>query len=80
MSPEVREIELDKIKPNHRLIFEEEAIVTLCRDIENYGLHCPIEVELVGHRFRILDGEKRWRACKKIGMKKIKAVIVSRSV
>ncbi len=77
MAQKVREIAIDKIRPNHRLIFEDAVITTLCRDIEAFGLHCPIEIELDGHRFRILDGEKRWRACKKNGMSKIKAIIIT---
>ncbi len=76
MKPDVREIDIRKIRPNHRLMFDEVTILTLCRDIESNGLRQPINVYLEEHWFKIVDGEKRWRACKKIGMKKIKAIIV----
>lgn len=47
--------------------------------------NCPIErnivesritVELVEYWFQIVDGEKRWRACKKIGLTTISAIIL----
>jgi ParB-like chromosome segregation protein Spo0J len=36
----------------------------------------PITVLFDGEYFRILDGEKRWRAAKKLGMTSIEAMIV----
>ena len=35
-----------------------------------------IKVWFMGRCFRILDGEKRWRACKKLGICEMKAMIV----
>jgi ParB-like chromosome segregation protein Spo0J len=29
--------------------------------------------------FRILDGEKRWRACKRLGWKHMKAILIEAS-
>ena len=75
MVEEIIEIKIDKIHPNRRLIFEQDTIVNLCNDIKLKGLLEPINVELVNKGFRIIDGEKRWRACKKIGFSKIKAII-----
>lgn len=76
MLQEIREIEIFRIQPNRRLIFEEEVILRLCRDIERNGLEEPIMVELVDYWFRIIEGEKRWRACKKVGLNRVKAVIL----
>ena len=76
MSIEIREIEIDKIHPNYRLVFEADVILRLCDDIAERGLQEPIVIELVEYWFEIVDGEKRWRACKKIGQHKIKAVIL----
>lgn len=73
---EIRQIKIDKILPNRRLIFEEDTILCLCCDIRCNGLREPIIVETAGFHFQIIDGEKRWRACKKIGMAKIKAEII----
>jgi ParB family chromosome partitioning protein len=76
MTTEIREIEIDKIRPNYRLVYEMEVICQLCDDIRCRGLLEPILVELVEYYFRIIDGEKRWRACKRIGLTKIKAMIL----
>ena len=73
---EIRQIRIDKILPNRRIIFEEDTILSLCYDIRCNGLREPIIVETDGFNFLIIDGEKRWRACRKIGMAKIKAEII----
>ena len=73
---EIRQVRIDKILPNRRLIFEEDTILDLCCDIRSNGLKKPILVETAGFYFVIIDGEKRWRACKKIGMTKIKAEVI----
>ncbi|MBI4334865.1 MAG: ParB N-terminal domain-containing protein [Chloroflexi bacterium] len=71
-----REIQLSKIRPNCRLIVEEEFLLRLCDSIRSYGLHEPIIVELEEYWFKIVDGEKRWRACKRLRMRTIRAIIV----
>jgi ParB family chromosome partitioning protein len=73
---EIRRVRIDKILPNRRLIFEEDTILRLCHDIQCNGMREPIIVEMVGYNFQIIDGEKRWRACKKIGLSEIKAEII----
>lgn len=65
--PEIRRIHLDKIRPNLRLVYSEESVQVMVRDIQVNGLRQPIEIELVGYWFTIVDGEKRWRALKKLG-------------
>lgn len=78
-SEETREIRIDMITPNYRLIYEEDVILSLRDDIRSRGLQEPIVVELFGHRFRIVDGEKRWRACKRIGMARVRVRIIESS-
>jgi ParB family chromosome partitioning protein len=73
---EIRHVRIDKILPNRRLVFEEDIILRLCDDIQCNGLREPIIVELAGFYLQIIDGEKRWRACKKIGWTEIKAEII----
>lgn len=73
---EIRHVRIDKILPNRRLIFEEDTILCLCDDIRCNGMREPITVEMAGFHFQIIDGEKRWRACKKIGLTEIKAQII----
>ncbi len=71
INAEIVEVEIDKIHPNRRLVYEEQVILRLCTDILDRGLLEPIDVEPVEYWFEIINGEKRWRACKKIGMKKV---------
>ena len=80
MIAEIREIEINKIHPNYRLVYEEEVILRLCDDIKLRGLQEPVVVELVEYWFQIVDGEKRWRACKKNGWNTIKAIILEASI
>jgi ParB family chromosome partitioning protein len=75
MAMEIREIRIDRIRPNYRLVFEDEVIRGLGEDILSRGLQEPITVGLVEYCFEIIDGEKRWRACKKIGWETIRAVV-----
>ena len=76
MTAEIREIEIHRIRPNHRLVYLEKDIISLCEDIRLRGVREPITVELVKYWFQIVDGEKRWRACRKIGLSCIKTVIL----
>jgi ParB family transcriptional regulator, chromosome partitioning protein len=76
MAMNVREIDLAKINPNLRLICEKECIEELCLSIKCLGQEEPIEVCFTGEDFRIVNGEKRWRAFKKLGLTKIKAIII----
>jgi len=80
MMGEIREIDINKVRPNYRLVYLEEAILLLCHDIKSRGLQEPIVVELVENWFCIVDGEKRWRACKKIGLTRIKVMILETSI
>jgi len=73
---DIRDIKIDKIRPNYRLIYEETEILVLCDDILCRGLQEPIVVERIGNWFRIVDGERRWRACKKLGLLKVKVRII----
>ena len=80
MPLEIREIEIGKIRPNYRLVYDADTILRLCGDIKARGLQEPIVVELVEYWFEIVDGEKRWRACKRIGLNRIKAIILENSI
>jgi ParB family chromosome partitioning protein len=77
MHRDVREIELKKISPNHRLVCSDESIEVLAQSIRLRGQLEPVEIFFMGASFRIMDGEKRWRACRRLGMTRIKAVIVA---
>jgi len=75
MGPWVREIRLESIEPNRRYVVVTETLEMLCRSIREQGQLEPIRIIWRGNTFRILDGEKRWRACKILRRKTIIASI-----
>lgn len=78
-SSSISEIELSKIQPNPeqpRSIFEEEALEELAASIRALGLIQPITLRETGpDRYQIISGERRYRACLKVGMTTIPAYI-----
>ncbi len=73
---DVREIQVERVCPNLRYVCSDEALSELAASIRASGLMEPIRVWFAGEHFRIIDGEKRWRACRKLGMTGIDAVVV----
>ncbi len=68
------QIEPDKSQP--RKHFEEEALNQLAESIKAHGLIQPILVAPIGEdRYRIIAGERRWRACRLAGLEEIPALI-----
>ena len=75
MEQDIREIEIHQIRPNLRIICPAECIEEIEQRIKRHGQLEPIHICFEYDCFRILDGEKRWRAFKRLGMKRIRAVI-----
>jgi len=76
------ELDIEKIKPNPlqpRLNFKSDSIDELARSIQESGVLQPIVVTAEGGHYKIILGERRWRAAQKIGLKKIPALIRSLS-
>ena len=72
------EIELEKIVPNRfqpRKIFNED-VSELAESIRQHGVLQPITVRPLGEKYEIIMGERRFRACEKLGLKKIPAMVV----
>jgi ParB family chromosome partitioning protein len=70
---------INRIKPRHdqpRKIFDETSLEELAQSIKSKGVVQPI---IVGHIengfYEIIVGERRWRAAKRAGLKKIPAII-----
>ena len=78
MYDQVLEIATDRIVPNLRLIFDQEIIRDLCRSIIVDGQREPIWTWFDSRRLRIIDGEKRWRACARLRIVRVNVVIISR--
>ena len=74
----VAEIALEEIDPSGdqpRVRFEEEPLAELTQSIAAHGVLQPILVERLGQRYRIIAGERRFRAAQRAGLQKIPAAI-----
>ena len=71
-------LDINDIKPNAnqpRKEFNEDKIEELARSIEIHGVIQPIMVRPFGRGYEIVAGERRWRAARRAGLKKIPAII-----
>ncbi len=72
------ELDIDQLRPNPlqpRLKFSQDSIDELSRSIKESGVLQPIIVAPEGDGYRIIVGERRWRAAQRIGLKKIPVLI-----
>ena len=69
----INEVEPNREQPRKR--FDEEAIEELSDSIKRYGLIQPIIVTKKDNYYEIVAGERRWRACKKAGLKEISVIV-----
>lgn len=72
------DLDIDQLKPNPlqpRLKFSQESIEELARSIKESGVLQPIIVVPEDNYYRIIVGERRWRAAQRIGLKKIPVLI-----
>ncbi len=72
------ECDIDKILPNKeqpRKHFDEKKLKELAESIKEYGIIQPIVLKKEGDHYRIIAGERRYRAAKLLGMTEIKAVL-----
>jgi ParB family chromosome partitioning protein len=84
----VQKIQVESISPNPhnpRRLFDEEPLAILRESIEKLGVLVPITVYRSEssdgkreERFVLLDGERRWRCARQIGLETIPAIIVER--
>lgn len=79
-NPDYQEIAIDEIEPNPeqpRKRFQQQELEELAQTIQAVGLIEPVVVRRVGERYQLISGERRWRACRQAGYRKIPAVIKS---
>lgn len=79
-SRDIHTLRLTEIEPNKaqpRKNFDEDAIRGLAESIREHGLIQPIVVRPMpnGITYRIIAGERRWRACRVLGMSEIPVII-----
>ncbi|NLJ89710.1 MAG: ParB/RepB/Spo0J family partition protein [Clostridiales bacterium] len=71
-------IDIDSIEPNKdqpRESFNEESIKELANSIKQYGIIQPLILQKNEDIYNIIAGERRWRAAKLAGLKKVPAII-----
>ncbi len=74
----IREVKITDVMPNKnqpRKAFDEEKLEALSESIKEHGMIQPIVVTENGGGYTIVAGERRWRAAKKAGVKKIPVII-----
>lgn len=75
---QLKMIPVDEIQPNPfqpREMFDKESISELADSIRSRGEIQPVIVRKHGRRYQIIAGERRWRAAKFAGMKKIPVLV-----
>ncbi|MCL1799176.1 MAG: ParB/RepB/Spo0J family partition protein [Eggerthellaceae bacterium] len=68
------EVSITLVQPNPeqpRTYFKQDDLEELAASIEKNGLLQPVLVRSVGKHYQIIAGERRWQACKMLGMKTI---------
>ena len=74
----IQDLDINLIKPNPyqpRYLFDEEKIEELAISIKEYGLLQPIVVKKMNGYYAIVAGERRYKACKSLGMKSIQSIV-----
>ena len=72
------EIDINTIDPNPdqpRMHFDEEKLNELSASIREHGVLQPLLVVRQGERYLLVAGERRWRASRMAGLKKVPVII-----
>jgi ParB family chromosome partitioning protein len=74
----LRELPVGEIRPNRyqpRRAFDAAALKELKDSLQGNGLLQPVVVRRAGSGFELVAGERRWRAARELGWKRIPAVV-----
>ncbi len=77
-SEKVMRLGIADIQPNEsqpRKQFGQPQLETLSQSIKEHGILQPIIVRPTGKGYKIIAGERRWRASKQLGLKEIPAIV-----
>jgi ParB family chromosome partitioning protein len=72
------EVDIDLIAPNEkqpRVQIDDAKLDELARSIKENGVIQPILVQRIGDLYRIIAGERRWRAAQRAGLLKVPVVV-----
>ncbi len=74
----VQDLPIDLVdpEPQVREHFDEESLLALAMTVKVVGVQQPITVRRVGERYRIIAGERRWRAAKMAGLTTIPSIVM----
>ena len=73
----VSEVRIEDVIPGEgqpRKVFDADKIEDLAKSIKKHGIIQPLIVHKEGETYRIIAGERRWRAAKKAGLKTIPVI------
>ena len=70
---DILEIDVDKNQP--RTEFDQDKLKELAESIKEHGIIQPIIVRKSGERYKIIAGERRFRAARSAGMEKVPVII-----
>jgi ParB family chromosome partitioning protein len=72
------EVDIDLLVPNEkqpRVQMDDAKLDDLARSIKDNGVIQPILVQRIGDLYRIIAGERRWRAAQRAGLLKVPVVV-----
>ena len=71
-------VDINSIEPNKeqpRKLFNEDSLIELSESIKQHGIVQPLVVTKKDGYFKIIAGERRWRAAKLAGLRKVPVVV-----
>jgi ParB family chromosome partitioning protein len=77
-SDEIRELEIDLIRPGQqqpRTTFDQSKLEELAQSIRTTGVIQPLLVRPAGGLFELVAGERRWRAAQIAGLARVPAIV-----
>ena len=75
---EIQQIPIERVDSNPfqpRKHFDDEKIDELAQSIKTYGLLQPIILRKINDKYEIIAGERRFKACTKLGFEKVSAIV-----
>lgn len=74
----IKEIKINDIEPSAeqpRKLFDDEKLMQLSESIKQHGVVQPLIVKKEGDTYKIVAGERRWRAARLAGLAAVPAVV-----
>jgi len=78
VSSGVTEVRITDIEPNAnqpRKSFDDEKLAALAESIKHHGVVQPLIVQQDGDSYRIVAGERRWRAARRAGLETVPVIV-----